>query len=121
MRDRGYSILRAVAIALEPIFAGWHIYMQQRIYRPLWDPEMRRRNPRGASLFYISLAHLPNNILYVTLLIAVKLPVWAIVGRIITRIIFILVINNYMDQYTGQSFVGRAKGWLIKNRKPGGE
>lgn len=115
-----YNTLRAVAIALELGFAAWHIYMQRRIYKPLLDSEMRRRNPRGASLLYISLAHLPNNLWFVAMLATARLPVWLLLTRATASAGMIVAIDNYLRQYTGSTFWESVKRWTKRNRKPNG-
>jgi ABC-type Fe3+-siderophore transport system permease subunit len=102
--------LTIIAAVFEAGFAVFHLYMQRVIYKPLHEAEMRKRNPRGAALLYISLVHLINNAWSLVVLLSFKLPVWMIVIRLVNCLAIVGVIDNYLRQYTGMTILEKI-GW----------
>lgn len=105
-------IFTALAIAVEICIAAWHIYMERKIYKPLWEPGMKQKNPRAWSLLYISLAHLIGGVWHIGILLMSTIPTWLLVARLFGIVPMTLAINNYLKQYTSKNLGDKVKEWI---------
>lgn len=104
--------LSGIGILCECLFALWHVYMQRVIYRTLWEKEVRRANPRGAALLYISLTHLIGNVWTALIILFSSVPNWLLIFRIINASIIIIAVDNYLRRYTGSNILEKGLEWL---------